>query len=93
MTTEISTMDGCISCEEQSVDKDHYCGFSCGDQIKKAEEICNEIKAFSQYNPEYSLVMLGKVMEVIYKTRTELIRMQTGVEIDRQWEEIKKTHP
>jgi hypothetical protein len=67
---------------------DHYCGFSCGDQLKKVEEVCNEIVSFSKHNPEYALVMVGKVMEVVYKTRANLIKMEE-VDWEAQMQKIK----
>jgi hypothetical protein len=56
--------------------QDNYCGFSCSDILQKIQEVCDEIKEFSNYNPEYSLVMLGKVMEKVYETRNNLSRMK-----------------
>jgi hypothetical protein len=57
-------------------DRDSYCGFSCGNVLDQVRDICNEVKAFSEYNPEYSLVMLGKIMEIAYETRQGLLRMK-----------------
>ena len=67
---------------------DNYCGFSCGDKLKQIQEVCDEIKSFSEHNPEYSLVMLGKIMEVVYKTRAELMNMEE-VDWEAQMERIK----
>lgn len=58
------------------MNEDSYCGFSCGDQLKKVQEVCNEVAAFSKVNPEYALVMLGKIMEVVYNTRAALLKME-----------------
>ena len=67
---------------------DGYCGFSCGDKLKIVQEVCDEIKLFSKHNPEYSLVMLGKVMEVVYKTRAELMKMEE-IDWEAQMQKIK----
>lgn len=67
---------------------DNYCGFSCGDKLKQIQDVCNEVKSFSKYNPEYSLVMLGKIMEVVYKTRAELMNMEE-IDWEAQMESIR----
>ncbi len=54
--------------------KTDYCGFSCGMAKDKVQEVLDEIVEFSHYNPEYSLVMLGKIMEMVYETRKELAK-------------------
>jgi hypothetical protein len=56
--------------------KDDFCGFSCSDIKEKQQGIIDELLDFNKYNPEYSLVMLGKLIEMLYESRNQMIRMQ-----------------
>ncbi len=51
---------------------DDYCGFLCSEIIERQQEIINDIKEFSKVNPEFSLVMLGRITEMSYNARLEL---------------------
>ena len=52
---------------------DDYCGFACGDIIARQQQILDDINDFSQYNPEYALVMIGKIMEMVYYGKDKLV--------------------
>jgi len=56
--------------------KEEYCGFSCSDIKEKQQVIIDELLDFNKYNPEYSLVMLGKLIEMLYESRNKMIRME-----------------
>jgi hypothetical protein len=56
--------------------KEEHCGFSCQDIKDKQQAIIEELLDFNKYNPEYSMVMLGKLMEMLYESRQGMIRMQ-----------------
>jgi hypothetical protein len=56
--------------------QDDYCGFSCEDIKKKQQDIIDEILDFNKYNPEYSMIMIGKLIEMLYESRQNMIRMK-----------------
>lgn len=58
-----------------------YCGFSCADLLQKQQEIINELLDFNKYNPEYSVVMLGKCMEKLYECRQDMLREMKTVNV------------
>ena len=43
-----------------------YCGFLCSEILERQQEIANEVKDFSKYNPEFAKVMLRKLMDVLH---------------------------
>lgn len=51
---------------------EHYCGFVCGDVMDEQEHILDEIRKFGNYNPEFALVMLGKLSSRIDACTKEL---------------------
>ena len=52
-----------------------YCGFVCGFALEDIQKVLDEIKDFSQYNPEFARTMLDKIIDKINETRTELAPM------------------
>lgn len=53
-------------------DEDGYCGFLCSDIIERQQAIINDIKDFSQYNREFAMVMIGKIIEMSYNAGLDL---------------------
>lgn len=53
-----------------------FCGYSCSDAKNRQQELIDELIDFSKYNPEYSIVMLGKLIEMLYEARNDLIKMK-----------------
>ena len=49
-----------------------YCGFVCGFALEDIQKVLDEIKDFSQYNPEFARTMLDKIIQKVNETRTEL---------------------
>ena len=52
-----------------------YCGFVCGFALEDIQKVLDEIKDFSQYNPEFARTMLDKIIQKVNDTRTELAPM------------------
>lgn len=50
-----------------------YCGFSCDALMRKQQKVIDMILDFNKYNPEYSVVMLGKCIEKLYNARNDMI--------------------
>jgi DNA-directed RNA polymerase subunit F len=46
---------------------DNYCGFLCQDVIDRQTEILDEIKDFSNYNPEFAQEMIDKIINLSIK--------------------------
>ena len=61
-------------------ENDNYCDFSC-DGIKEQQKMLDEIIDFSKYNPEYGLVMVGEIMEMVYYPKDKLTPTPDGHEI------------
>ena len=55
---------------------DNYCGFVCGDIIERQQQILDEIKDFSKVNPEFSLVMIGKIMEMVFYGKDKISQLK-----------------
>jgi hypothetical protein len=55
------------------VPEQDYCGFSCEALLRKQQQVIDNILDFNKYNPEYSIVMLGKCMEKLYEARNEML--------------------
>lgn len=53
-------------------ENDDYCGFLCAEIIERQQEIIDDIKKFSEVNPEFALVMLGRITEMSYDARLSL---------------------
>ena len=53
-----------------------YCGFSCDSLLRAQKRILQRILEFNEYNPEYSVVMLGKCIEILYNGRNDMINKQ-----------------
>lgn len=53
-------------------ENDDYCGFLCSDIIERQQAILDDIKKFSEVNPEFALVMLGRITEMSYDARLAL---------------------
>lgn len=51
---------------------DDYCGFVCSDIIDRQQKILDEITNFSEHNPEFAYIMHGRIMEMIYNSRSSL---------------------
>ena len=49
-----------------------YCGFVCGFALEDIQKVLDEIKDFSQYNPEFAREMLGKIIQKVSETRAQL---------------------
>lgn len=60
--------------------EDGYCGFSCESLLRKQQRIVDNILDFNKYNPEYSIVMLGKCIEKLYAARNQMIEMKQNKE-------------
>lgn len=58
------------------------CGYSCTAQKDKLQEIIDETVSFSNINPEWGLIMLGKFMEMVYDARLKLSQKLTKWSID-----------
>lgn len=54
---------------------DNYCGFVCGFALEDIQKVLDEIKDFSNYNPEFARTMLDKIIQKVNDTRTELAPM------------------
>jgi hypothetical protein len=52
-----------------------YCGFVCGFALEDIQKVLDEIKDFSNYNPEFARTMLDKIIQKVNDTRTELAPM------------------
>jgi hypothetical protein len=44
----------------------------CGFALEDIQKALDEIKDFSQYNPEFAREMLGKIIQKVSDTRAEL---------------------
>lgn len=49
-----------------------YCGFVCGYALEDIQKVLDEIKDFSNYNPEFANEMLDKIIRKVNVTRDEL---------------------
>ena len=58
---------------------DDYCGFLCSEIIDRQEAIINDIYEFAKVNPEFALVMLGKIVE-----KTHDAKMYLASKIDNE---------
>jgi proteasome lid subunit RPN8/RPN11 len=52
--------------------KTEYCGFVCGFALEDIQKVLDEIKEFSEYNPEFAREMLGKIIQKVTETRAQL---------------------
>jgi hypothetical protein len=52
-----------------------YCGFVCGFALEDIQRVLDEIKDFSNYNPEFAGEMLHKIIDRVNITRTQLSTM------------------
>ena len=55
--------------------KDQYCGFVCGFALEDIQKVLDEIKQFSEYNPEFARTMLDKIIAAVNDTRGQLAPM------------------
>lgn len=62
--------------EEEDTGYWTYCGFSCSSIKEKQQQIIDELLDFNKYNPEYSMIMMAKLMEMLYESRNQMIRMK-----------------
>lgn len=53
-------------------ENDSYCGFLCSDITERQQKIVDDIKDFSEYNPEFALEMMGRIMEIWIDGHKEL---------------------
>ena len=51
---------------------DNYCGFMCGPVVEDVQEVLDEIKLLSNYNPEFAIEFLDKLTKMLHDTRAEL---------------------
>ena len=51
---------------------DRYCGFVCGFALEDIQKVLDEIKQFSEYNPEFARTMLDKIIAAVNDTRPQL---------------------
>jgi hypothetical protein len=56
--------------------KSEYCGFVCGFALEDIQKVLDEIKEFSEYNPEFAREMCDKIIQKVNDTRTELAPMK-----------------
>ena len=56
--------------------KTEYCGFVCGFALEDIQKVLDEIKQFSEYNPEFAREMLEKIIDRVNITRMELAPMK-----------------
>ena len=47
-------------------ENDNYCGYSCDGALQEEQRILDEVIDFSKHNPQYALVVLGKLMDIVY---------------------------
>jgi hypothetical protein len=52
--------------------KTEYCGFVCGFALEDIQKVLDEIKQFSEYNPEFARTMLDKIIQKVNDSRKEL---------------------
>jgi proteasome lid subunit RPN8/RPN11 len=55
-----------------------YCGFVCGFALEDIQKVLDEIKQFSEYNPEFAREMLDKIIAQINDTRAQLAPVVVG---------------
>ena len=55
---------------------DGYCGFVCGFALEDIQKVLDEIKQFSEYNPEFARTMLDKIIAAVNDTRPQLAPMK-----------------
>ena len=55
---------------------DGYCGFVCGFALEDIQKVLDEIKQFSEYNPEFARTMLDKIIQAVENTRPQLAPMK-----------------
>lgn len=53
-------------------ENDPYCGYACGSAKEDQQRIIDELIDFSRQDPEYAVIMLGKLMEMLYEARNKL---------------------
>jgi hypothetical protein len=53
-------------------EEDGYCGFLCQDVIDKQQEIIDELKEFSQHNPEFAIEMTQRIISMCMQARVDL---------------------
>jgi hypothetical protein len=70
---------------------DNFCGYSCSAQKEKLQEIIDETVDFSNINPEWGLIMLGKFVEMVYDARLKLSMNLTRIKEEEK--EFLKTEP
>ena len=58
--------------EEAGTCKEEYCGFLCEEWLEKVDACIDEVKEFGEYNKEFAMVMLGKMIERAYNARQDL---------------------
>lgn len=56
--------------------KEEYCGFVCGFALEDIQKVLDEIKDFSNYNPEFAREMCDKIIQKVNDTRSELAPMK-----------------
>jgi hypothetical protein len=49
-----------------------YCGFVCGFALDDIQKVLDEIKLLSDYNPQFAVEFLDKIIKMLYDTRAEL---------------------
>jgi hypothetical protein len=62
-------------CRRLQSSKTEYCGFICAAAMEDIQKVLDEIKQFSEYNPEFAHTMLDKVIAAVNNTRAELAPM------------------
>ena len=55
---------------------DGYCGFVCGFALEDIQKVLDEIKEFSEYNPEFARTMLDKIIAAVNDTRAQLAPLE-----------------
>jgi hypothetical protein len=63
-----------------AADETEYCGFSCEALLRKQKRIVDNILDFNKYNPEFSMVMIGECMRLLYEARNQMVEMKQAEE-------------
>lgn len=53
-------------------EEDTFCGFICSDVTERVQIIVQDIKDFSEYNPETALEVLGKLDKMLNDAKIEI---------------------
>lgn len=66
-------------------ENDNFCGYACGNEIAKQQEIIDELILFSRHSPEWATIMLGKLMHMLYDARLQMAAMTEPGADKKEW--------